>query len=93
MVWNQLEDFYKEVKENHGTFGKAWIGVLFTLRIFAVTTVGTAVYGDDFSSFICDTGQPGCKAVCFKLIFIKIFHSKHCIFENFTKQIHCICTN
>lgn len=64
-VWTTIRDFYDKLVAHTGYWGRAWVAILFTLRLFSVVTVGTSVYGDDLSAFRCDTQQPGCSNTCF----------------------------
>ena len=64
-VWTTIREFYDKLTAHTGYWGRAWVAILFTLRLFSVVTVGTSVYGDDLSAFRCDTQQPGCSNTCF----------------------------
>lgn len=60
-----LQEFINKVRKYSNGWGKVWWLLNMLFRGFVVVTIGSAVYGDEYSSFNCDTNQPGCSQVCF----------------------------
>ena len=65
MVWYFFERYYESIKHFQTAFGNLWYANVFCFRIFCTTVIGEELFDDDQLEFICDTGSPGCKQVCF----------------------------
>lgn len=67
--WNLLGKLLESAQEHSTVVGKVWLTVLFIFRILVLGTAVEKVWGDEQSSFTCDTKQPGCQNVCYDKTF------------------------
>ncbi|XP_069544443.1 gap junction alpha-10 protein-like [Brachyistius frenatus] len=67
--WNLLGSILEEVHIHSTIVGKIWLTILFTFRMLILGAAAEDVWDDEQSEFICNTDQPGCKAVCYDLAF------------------------
>ncbi|KAM3601112.1 uncharacterized protein V6R79_007798 [Siganus canaliculatus] len=67
--WNLLGKLLESAQEHSTVVGKVWLTVLFIFRILVLGTAAEKVWGDEQSSFTCDTKQPGCQNVCYDKTF------------------------
>ncbi|XP_042354914.1 gap junction protein, alpha 2 [Plectropomus leopardus] len=67
--WNLLGKLLESAQEHSTVVGKVWLTVLFIFRILVLGTAAEKVWGDEQSSFTCDTKQPGCQSVCYDKTF------------------------
>nr|XP_026692599.1 gap junction alpha-5 protein isoform X2 [Ciona intestinalis] len=65
MAWHIFEKLLEGVANYSPFIGKVWITFLFMFRLIMVASIGDTVYGDEQSSFKCNTLQPGCENVCY----------------------------
>jgi len=64
-AYGLIDQYAKKIQKYSTPISHAWWTVNFVLRMFIVTTIGNAVYGDEQGVFRCDTSQPGCNQMCF----------------------------
>ncbi|XP_030602174.1 gap junction protein, alpha 2 [Archocentrus centrarchus] len=67
--WNLLGKLLESAQEHSTVVGKVWLTVLFIFRILVLGAAAEKVWGDEQSSFTCDTKQPGCQNVCYDKTF------------------------
>ncbi|KAJ8396245.1 hypothetical protein AAFF_G00021120 [Aldrovandia affinis] len=67
--WGFLATLLDKVQTQSTVIGKVWLSVLFIFRILVLSAGAEKVWGDEQSSFICNTKQPGCKNVCYDHAF------------------------
>ncbi|XP_063342016.1 gap junction protein, alpha 2 isoform X1 [Pelmatolapia mariae] len=67
--WNLLGKLLESAQEHSTVVGKVWLTVLFIFRILVLGAAAEKVWGDEQSSFTCDTKQPGCQNVCYDTTF------------------------
>ncbi|XP_056141395.1 gap junction protein, alpha 2 [Lampris incognitus] len=67
--WSSLGKLLESAQEHSTVVGKVWLTVLFIFRILVLGTAAEKVWGDEQSSFMCDTKQPGCQNVCYDKTF------------------------
>lgn len=67
--WNLLGSILEEVHIHSTIVGKIWLTILFIFRMLILGAAAEDVWDDELSEFICNTDQPGCKAVCYDRAF------------------------
>ncbi|XP_029318718.1 gap junction Cx32.2 protein-like [Cottoperca gobio] len=67
--WGFLSSLLDKVQSHSTVIGKVWLIVLFIFRIMILGAGAEKVWGDEQSSMICNTKQPGCKNVCYDQAF------------------------
>ncbi|XP_068197975.1 gap junction Cx32.2 protein-like [Antennarius striatus] len=67
--WGFLSSLLDKVQSHSSVIGKVWLSVLFVFRIMILGAGADKVWGDEQSSMICNTKQPGCKNVCYDYAF------------------------
>nr|CAB3249087.1 gap junction alpha-5 protein [Phallusia mammillata] len=65
MAWHIFEKLLEEVANYSPFIGKVWITFIFIFRLIMVVSIGDTVYGDEQSSFKCNTLEPGCENICY----------------------------
>ncbi|CAK6949727.1 gap junction protein alpha 4 [Scomber scombrus] len=84
--WSFLEHLLEEGQEYSTGIGRIWLTVLFLFRVLVLGTAAESAWDDEQALFICNTGQPGCTAVCYD----KAFPISH--FRYFVLQIILVST-
>lgn len=67
--WNLLGSILEEVHIHSTIVGKIWLTILFIFRMLILGAAAEDVWDDEQSEFVCNTDQPGCKAVCYDHAF------------------------
>lgn len=67
--WGFLSSLLDKVQSHSTVVGKVWLSVLFIFRIMVLGAGAEKVWGDEQSSMVCNTKQPGCKNVCYDQAF------------------------
>ncbi|XP_061600122.1 gap junction alpha-10 protein-like [Cololabis saira] len=67
--WNLLGSILEEVHVHSTIVGKIWLTILFIFRMLILGAAAEDVWDDEQSEFVCNTDQPGCKAVCYDRAF------------------------
>nr|XP_020454797.1 gap junction alpha-10 protein-like [Monopterus albus] len=67
--WNLLGSILEEVHIHSTIVGKIWLTILFIFRMLILGAAAEDVWDDEQSEFVCNTNQPGCKAVCYDRVF------------------------
>ncbi|XP_061551939.1 gap junction protein alpha 10 a [Phycodurus eques] len=67
--WNLLGSILEEVHIHSTIVGKIWLTILFIFRMLILGAAAEDVWDDEQSAFVCNTDQPGCKAVCYDRAF------------------------
>lgn len=67
--WNLLGSILEEVHIHSTIVGKIWLTILFIFRMLILGAAAEDVWDDEQSEFVCNTDQPGCKAVCYDHVF------------------------
>nr|XP_057913172.1 gap junction alpha-10 protein-like [Doryrhamphus excisus] len=67
--WNLLGSILEEVHIHSTMVGKIWLTILFIFRMLILGAAAEDVWDDEQSEFVCNTDQPGCKAVCYDRAF------------------------
>lgn len=67
--WNLLGSILEEVHIHSTIVGKVWLTILFIFRMLILGAAAEDVWDDELSEFVCNTDQPGCKAVCYDRAF------------------------
>ncbi|XP_041832444.1 gap junction Cx32.2 protein-like [Melanotaenia boesemani] len=67
--WGFLSSLLNKVQSHSSVVGKVWLSVLFVFRIMVLGAGAEKVWGDEQSSMVCNTKQPGCKNVCYDYAF------------------------
>lgn len=67
--WGVLSALLDKVQQHSTVVGKVWLTVLFIFRIMILGAGAEKVWGDEQSSMVCNTNQPGCKNVCYDQAF------------------------
>ncbi|XP_010881303.1 gap junction Cx32.2 protein [Esox lucius] len=67
--WGFLSKLLDKVQSHSTVIGKVWMTVLFVFRIMILGAGAEKVWGDEQSSMVCNTKQPGCKNVCYDHAF------------------------
>lgn len=67
--WGFLSTLLNKVQSHSTVVGKVWLSVLFIFRIMILGAGAEKVWGDEQSSMVCNTKQPGCKNVCYDQAF------------------------
>lgn len=67
--WNLLGSILEEVHIHSTIVGKIWLTILFIFRMLILGAAAEDVWDDEQSQFVCNTDQPGCKAVCYDRAF------------------------
>ncbi|XP_072314513.1 gap junction protein alpha 10 a [Eucyclogobius newberryi] len=67
--WNLLGSILEEVHIHSTIVGKIWLTILFIFRMLILGAAAEDVWDDEQSEFVCNTDQPGCKAVCYDCAF------------------------
>ncbi|KAM7404131.1 hypothetical protein PAMA_004521 [Pampus argenteus] len=67
--WNLLGGILEEVHIHSTIVGKIWLTILFIFRMLILGAAAEDVWDDEQSEFVCNTDQPGCKAVCYDRAF------------------------
>lgn len=67
--WGFLSSLLDKVQSHSSVVGKVWLSVLFIFRIMVLGAGAEKVWGDEQSSMVCNTKQPGCKNVCYDQAF------------------------
>lgn len=67
--WNLLGSILEEVHIHSTIVGKIWLTILFIFRMLILGAAAEDVWDDELSEFVCNTDQPGCKAVCYDRAF------------------------
>lgn len=63
--WGFLSTLLDKVQSHSTVVGKIWMSVLFIFRILVLGAGAESVWGDEQSSLVCNTLQPGCENVCY----------------------------
>ncbi|KAK0142996.1 Gap junction alpha-10 protein [Merluccius polli] len=63
--WNLLGSILEEVHVHSTIVGKIWLTILFIFRMLVLGVAAEDVWEDEQTEFVCNTDQPGCKAVCY----------------------------
>lgn len=63
--WGFLAKLLDKVQSHSTVIGKIWMSVLFIFRILVLGAGAESVWGDEQSSLVCNTLQPGCENVCY----------------------------
>ncbi|XP_062858513.1 connexin 32.3 [Trichomycterus rosablanca] len=63
--WGFLSVLLDKVQSHSTVIGKIWMSVLFIFRILVLSAGAESVWGDEQSSLVCNTLQPGCENVCY----------------------------
>ncbi|XP_076873985.1 connexin 32.3 [Brachyhypopomus gauderio] len=63
--WGFLSSLLDKVQSHSTVIGKIWMSVLFIFRILVLGAGAESVWGDEQSSLVCNTLQPGCENVCY----------------------------
>ncbi|XP_054852088.1 gap junction beta-1 protein [Eublepharis macularius] len=69
MKWEGFYSLVIGVNRHSTAVGRIWLSVVFIFRIMVLVVAAESVWGDEQSSFICNTLQPGCKNVCYDHYF------------------------
>ena len=69
MNWTGLYTLLSGVNRHSTAIGRVWLSVIFIFRIMVLVVAAESVWGDEKSSFICNTLQPGCNSVCYDHFF------------------------
>ncbi|KTF78631.1 hypothetical protein cypCar_00045624 [Cyprinus carpio] len=69
MSWAAIYAQLGGVNKHSTSLGKIWLSVIFIFRISILVIAAEKVWGDEQSSFTCNTQQPGCKNVCYDHFF------------------------
>lgn len=67
--WNLLGSILDEVHIHSTIVGKIWLTILFIFRMLVLGVAAEDVWEDEQTEFVCNTDQPGCKAVCYDHAF------------------------
>lgn len=67
--WNLLGSILEEVHIHSTIVGKIWLTILFIFRMLILGAAAEDVWEDEQAEFVCNTDQPGCKAVCYDRAF------------------------
>lgn len=67
--WNLLGSILEEVHIHSTIVGKIWLTILFIFRMLILGAAAEDVWDDEQSDFVCNTDQPGCKAICYDRAF------------------------
>ncbi|CAL8285574.1 unnamed protein product [Lota lota] len=67
--WNLLGSILEEVHVHSTIVGKIWLTILFIFRMLVLGVAAEDVWEDEQTEFVCNTDQPGCKAVCYDRAF------------------------
>uniref|UniRef100_A0A3Q4I306 Gap junction protein n=1 Tax=Neolamprologus brichardi TaxID=32507 RepID=A0A3Q4I306_NEOBR len=67
--WNLLGSILEEVHIHSTIVGKIWLTILFIFRMLILGAAAEDVWDDEQLEFVCNTDQPGCKAVCYDRAF------------------------
>uniref|UniRef100_A0A8C6TGD9 Gap junction protein n=1 Tax=Neogobius melanostomus TaxID=47308 RepID=A0A8C6TGD9_9GOBI len=69
MNWGSFYAVISGVNRHSTGIGRIWLSVIFIFRILVLVVAAESVWGDEKSSFICNTQQPGCNSVCYDQFF------------------------
>ncbi|XP_042335631.1 gap junction beta-1 protein [Sceloporus undulatus] len=69
MKWESFYAIVIGVNRHSTAIGRIWFSVVFIFRIMVLVVAAESVWGDEQSSFTCNTQQPGCKNVCYDYYF------------------------
>lgn len=69
MNWAGLYAILSGVNRYSTGIGRIWLSVVFIFRIMVLVVAAESVWGDEKSSFTCNTQQPGCNSVCYDHFF------------------------
>uniref|UniRef100_A0A7N4PAM9 Gap junction protein n=1 Tax=Sarcophilus harrisii TaxID=9305 RepID=A0A7N4PAM9_SARHA len=69
MNWTGLYALLSGVNRHSTAIGRVWLSVIFIFRIMVLVVAAESVWGDEKSSFVCNTLQPGCNSVCYDQFF------------------------
>lgn len=69
MNWAGLYAILSGVSRHSTSIGRIWLSVVFIFRIMVLVVAAESVWGDEKSSFTCNTQQPGCNSVCYDEFF------------------------
>lgn len=69
MNWATFYAVISGVNRHSTGIGRIWLSVIFIFRILVLVVAAESVWGDEKSSFICNTQQPGCNSVCYDYFF------------------------
>ncbi|KAM9327247.1 gap junction beta-1 protein [Gastrophryne carolinensis] len=69
MNWAGLYGILSGVNRHSTGIGRIWLSVVFIFRIMVLVVAAESVWGDEKSSFTCNTQQPGCNSVCYDHFF------------------------
>ncbi|KAG9477993.1 gap junction beta-1 protein-like [Eleutherodactylus coqui] len=69
MNWGGLYAILSGVSRHSTGIGRIWLSVVFIFRIMVLVVAAESAWGDEKSSFTCNTEQPGCNSVCYDHFF------------------------
>ncbi|KAM3858317.1 gap junction alpha-4 protein [Diretmus argenteus] len=78
--WSFLEHLLEEGQEYSTGVGRVWLTVLFLFRMLVLGTAAESAWDDEQAGFVCNTGQPGCTAVCYDKAF-PISHFRYFVLQ------------
>lgn len=78
--WSFLEHLLEEAQEYSTGIGRVWLTVLFLFRMLVLGTAAESAWDDEQLDFVCNTGQPGCTAVCYDKAF-PISHFRYFVLQ------------
>ncbi|XP_064835551.1 gap junction alpha-6 protein-like [Oncorhynchus masou masou] len=78
--WSFLEQLLEEGQEYSTGVGRVWLTVLFLFRMLVLGTAAESAWDDEQNSFVCNTKQPGCTAVCYDKAF-PISHYRYFVLQ------------
>lgn len=78
--WSFLEHLLEEGQQYSTGIGRVWLTVLFLFRMLVLGTAAESAWDDEQADFVCNTGQPGCTAVCYDKAF-PISHFRYFVLQ------------
>ncbi|KAG9477992.1 gap junction beta-1 protein-like [Eleutherodactylus coqui] len=69
MNWPVFYAVFSGVSRHSTGIGRVWLSVVFIFRILVLVVAAESAWGDEKSTFICNTQQPGCNSVCYDHFF------------------------
>ncbi|KAM4527078.1 gap junction delta-3 protein-like [Fundulus diaphanus] len=63
--WDFLSGLFDNLQDQSPMLGRFWLFLMLVFRIVILGTVASDMFEDEQEEFTCNTGQPGCKQVCY----------------------------
>ncbi|XP_051246259.1 gap junction protein alpha 4 [Dicentrarchus labrax] len=78
--WSFLERLLEDGQEYSTGIGRVWLTILFLFRMLVLGAAAESAWDDEQAGFVCNTGQPGCTAVCYDKAF-PISHFRYFVLQ------------